>query len=193
MLFRSFVHPDGTVNLEVLKHSSNPRIIEYVGTYLESLVRDSAGDGEEFHITSRALYQSRLAMIGDLKSAFLVAFAAFGYRYAFDPRIALVRQQLLNPRERVIDGWTIALNQYENTRYLLLITESLPGVVVKVDKMGILLPWLNSPGNFYSELAAVYRPKERIKLSGKSVAWPTWFEMALDFWQSSHSVSQSQT
>jgi hypothetical protein len=188
---RVFRDANATVRLEILEYLNNPRVIERVSAYAESLARDGTGEGEELHITSRARYHGRLAMVGDLKAAFLIAFAAFGYRYAFDPRLDLVRQQILNPRDHVIDGWTIALNQSGDTRYLLLITELLPGVVVKLDRVGILLPWLNSTTNFYSDLATRYKPNEAMQLSGKSIAWPTRLEMALDFWHPSHTELQS--
>jgi len=182
---------EGTLQFESPPGRNDPHVAKRTIAHFESLVRDGNWKGEEFSITARERYHSRLAMVGDLKAAFLIAFAAFGYRYAFDPRLDLVRQQILNPRDHVIDGWTIALNQSGDTRYLLLITELLPGVVVKLDRVGILLPWLNSTRDFYSDLATRYKPNEAMQLNGKSIAWPTRLEMALDFWHPSHTELQS--
>ena len=163
---------------------NDPGVLKRVSAYLADLARENAGTGEVLQIIATApkRYTVRLAMIGDLKTAFIVAFAAFGYRYALDPRLVPVRLQILNPHVQVIDGWSIDLDQTRNECYLLLLTEPLPGLVVKFGRVHVLLPWLSSPENFYSELATTYRPNEQPQLSGQYFSrWPTTLEMALDF------------
>ncbi|MDO9309079.1 MAG: HNH endonuclease [Deltaproteobacteria bacterium] len=178
---------DGTVNFLILGDSNNPCTVERTSAYMERLARDREGDGEVLHVVSRARYHGRMAQVGDLKTAFLAAFAAFGYRYALDPRLELVRSQILHPCEHIIDGWSVALNLPEDRQYMLMITESVTGVVVKLDKVGVILPWLESRSDFYGELARTYSPNERLQLNGKIVTWPTRLEMALDFYQSAYS------
>jgi hypothetical protein len=100
--------------------------------------------------------------------------------YAFDPRLTLVRQQILHPDEQVIDGLSITVEQAGNDRYLVLLTEPIPAVLVKFGRSDVLLPWLSSPLNFYDELATTYRPNGPLWVSGQEVEWPTTLEMVLD-------------
>ena len=127
-------------------------------------------------------YNPRLALVGDLKAAFLAAFATFGYRYACDPRLKPVRQQILHPDQQIIDGWSwsITANQPDNARYLVVLIEPLSAVLVKLDMVDVLLPWLDSPLNFYVELATTYIPHGPLQGSGEYFAWPTTLEMMLD-------------
>jgi hypothetical protein len=171
---------NGPVKLAVLGGSNNLRVVERVRAYLEEHARESMWTGGGLGITSVEWYNPRLALVGDLKAAFIAAFAAFGYRYAFDPLLELVRQQILHPDEQVIDGWSIAVNQTGNDRYLALLTEPLSAVIVKLGRMDVLLPWLSSPRNFYDELATTYIPNRPLQWSGEYYAWPTTLKMECD-------------
>jgi len=175
----------GTLQFESPPSRNNPNAAKRTIAYLERLAHDGSWKGEEFTITARTRYHSRLAMVGDLKAAFLVAFAALGYRYAFDPLLDEIRQQIRNPNDHVIDNWTMTLKETGDVRPLMIVVESLPGVVVQLDEVGIILPWFTSPKDFYSELAARYSSNKQMQLQGKRVPWPTRLEMALDFWHSS--------
>jgi hypothetical protein len=143
--------------------------------------RENTWTGGGLVITPQARYNPRLALVSDLRAAFIVAFAAFGYRYAFDSRLTLVRQQILHPDEEVIDGWGVAADQTWNGRHLVLLTEPIPAVLVKLGRIDVLLPWLSSPLNFYDVLAMTYRPNGPLRVSGQEVEWPTTLEMVLDF------------
>ena len=172
---------NGPVRLEILGGSNDPRVVERVQAYMEEHTRENSWTGGALGIASRRLCDPRLASIGDLKAAFIAAFAAFGYRYACNPRLDQVRQQIRNPAEQVIDMWSIAIDHTGIGRYLLLFTEPLPGVVVSLGRSCVLLPWLDSPVNFYTALATAYRPNEQPQVTGHLIKWPTTLEMVLDF------------
>jgi hypothetical protein len=161
--------------------SNDLRAVERIPAYyVQDHARENTWTGGDLVITTKARYNPWLALVSDLRAAFIVAFAAFGYRYAFNPRLALVRQQIRPPLEQVIDGWSVAVDQTWNGRHLLLLTKPIPAVLVKLGRIDVLLPWLNSPLNFYKVLATTYRPNGPLRVSGQEVEWPTTLEMVLD-------------
>ena len=166
------------VRVEILGRWNDPRKVERVRAYGEEHARGDAWTGGRLRMTAPG-YDPQLALAGDLKAAFLAAFAALGYRYAFDPRLVLVRQQILNPLKELIGGW-FPLHQTATDRCLVLIPEPLPSVMVRLGWVDVLLPWLNSPLNFYDALAALYQTHGPQEVIGESMPWPTTLEMKLD-------------
>ena len=172
---------DGAIAFRIIANANDPRAVERAHRYMSDLIQKGGGDGEKYRVTSRVRYHGRLAQIGDLRTAFLIGFAALGYRYAFDRRLAPVRKQIFLPDERIISGWTMTLTEPDAPPYLVLITKTPRSVLVKLHDTGVLLPWLDGPRDFYSKLNATYSREERIQLSGRLLPWPTTLEMALDF------------
>jgi hypothetical protein len=172
---------NGILKLETPEYMNDPKVIKRVDAYFMSLAQGDAWKGAKFHITSQTRCNFKLAKIGDLRAAFLVAFAAFGYRYAFDPRLDIVRQQILNPTDNVIKAWTITLTQPKDNSNLLLFVKSLQSIVVKFGRVGILLPWLNSSKDFYSELVTKHESNIHMNIDGEFIKWPAQLDMALDF------------
>jgi len=170
----------GVRTLEVLK-GNDPKAIDETLKYLNGLTETKTWDGQEFHIRSRVGYNHRLALIAELKAAFITAFAAFGYRYAFDPRLSCVREQILKPSETIIDGWNARIEHAQFSEFVLLYVGSIPGVVVKLGKSSVILPWVSGPDNLYKDLASRYQHGENIQITGKLLSWPSKLEMALDF------------
>ena len=71
----------GTVSLIPPEEINNPNKLEKYKTYLKNLSDQKKGDGEKFTITPRASYHLKHSKIGDLKTAFIICFALFGYKY----------------------------------------------------------------------------------------------------------------
>ena len=63
------------------------------------------GEPREFKIHARLGFEWQHASIGDLKSAYIAAFAKFGYLYAFDRILDLVRERInSHPDTDLIQG-----------------------------------------------------------------------------------------
>jgi hypothetical protein len=68
----------------------------------DKLQEKQPGDEAILQLTAKIKVNWRGAVIGDLKSAFLAAFAVFGYRFAVHPRLNDMREQIQSwDRERV--------------------------------------------------------------------------------------------
>lgn len=167
---------DNIIGMTIIDGSNDPKVINSLHAHMESLKH-----GFEFRITPRIRYNQRLAKIGDLKTAFLAAFAVFGYAYAFSTPLNPVRQQILNPKQQIIDGWSIKPDLAKNIAYLLLVPDPLPCLVVQFNNTAIILPTPNSTQNFYNDVAALYSEGGHIQLYGKPYQWPTKLEMESDF------------
>ena len=166
--------------LEVLK-GNDPKAIDQTLKHLNHLTETRTWDGQQFHIESHVGYSQRLALIAELKAAFVTAFAALGYRYAFDRRLRCVREQILKPKETIIDGWNCNIEHAQCSEFVLLFVASIPGVIVKFGKSSVILPWISGPDNLYEDLAFRYQRGENIQITGKPLNWPSKLEMALDF------------
>lgn len=138
-------------------------------------------DGQQLHVRSHASYSHRLALIAELKAAFVAAFAALGYRYVFDHRLRCVREQILKPSETIIDGWNCNIEHVLIPEFTLLLVQSFPAVIVKFGQSSVILPWVTGPDNLYEDLASQYQRGENIQITGKLLSWPSKLEMALDF------------
>ena len=76
-------------------------------------------------------FKWRDAQIGDLKLAYLAAFALFGYQYALHPRLDPIREQIRNPEEQIVeDAWWIAPPALAEDPTLILIRDPFPDVLV---------------------------------------------------------------
>lgn len=131
-------------------------------------------------------HDSVAAAIGWLRAAYLIAFAAFGYRYAFRSDLRPVREQLARRASRLLPRFSFTdPDQRPDERRLVLI-EQPPrqrGLVVQMGRHTVLLPGLDHDPTFFDRLAAEPASSDRVRISftGKSVPWPTEPVLALDF------------
>lgn len=131
-----------------------------------------------FTITFGERWSQRRARNSWVRSAFLIAFACWGYSYALQPEFDLLREQLARPDEDLLPS-TVLLNPRApvTTRAVHLITEPpWRGVIIGMGRRSVFLPWTPDP-NFFQRTAQAFEemaPKVVMKLSGGSlVPWPS--------------------
>lgn len=114
---------------------------------------------DEVKVTLRDRYRSWAADVTLLKAAFLVAFAQFGYEYAYNERLVQVREQILNPkRQRLRAAFISPSRDIVGENCFILVRAPFPMLVVNFKRRSVLLPWVHSPANFYEELTAKRGP-----------------------------------
>ena len=124
-------------------------------------------------------YNERRARAGWLRAAYLVAFAAFGYRYICGPALIPVRQQIRHPEQEIIPvaSFGIAPTAPKTANHLMLSGEpaALRGVAVQMRRHIVLLPRPNDRA-FYQRVAA-YRAQSGVDAAltvhGNQYEWPT--------------------
>lgn len=172
-----------TVTLEIAEEANHPDRSAQVKAYMQRLTAENRTDREEFHIEVRRKNPRRLAKIGDLKNGFLAAFAAFGYRFAFDPRLDVVREQIRAPDTERLGPrfWLPPPEVHDWERGIVIAHEPLSAVWVWIGNSMVIMPWLDSPVNFYESLTAGFSEGQILTVSGSLIPWPTRMKLVLDF------------
>lgn len=173
---------DGTISIKPPKNINDPKKLEAYKAYMMNLHNEGKWDGEKFTISPLASYKNKYSKIGDLKSAFIISFALFGYTYILNKRLSPVREQILNYDSDVIDRYWLASDQKTDKEYFVcILDEPISAVAVRIDKATILLPWFDSPDNFYQYFERDFKNEHQFKFHGTFFNWPETLEMGLDF------------
>lgn len=129
----------------------------------------------------------RRARLSWVRAAYLVAFAALGYRYAFQAQFAQLRAQLADPDAEILPPLgMIDAEAPADRRQLLLVREpaELRSLAVVMGQHTIYLPALEQPRPFQETAAALgtlaAAPGPRPQLRGAEVPWPTEARYDLD-------------
>lgn len=96
--------PKADIKITAIRKQSDPRQIEEV----KRLLREGR---ETIKLSGNLGYNDNRSVVALVRSAYLLMFRTFGYRYVLDASAKIIREQIQNPRERmsVLDGimWRI--------------------------------------------------------------------------------------
>lgn len=163
-----------------LPDNNNPEDQKKFEEVLERLSAKGGWDGVKFEITLQQAVDMRKARVGDLRTAYLVAFAVFGYRFALSPALDSVRKQLMNVEKKLLENFHWALYDREaEGRHMFIMDEPVVSVCVQLDRTVVFLPGRSSDEYFYSELPEKMTGSGNVTL--RKVRWPTEMRLALDF------------
>lgn len=120
-------------------------------------------------------HKAQLDLVGWLRSAYLLAFAALGYRYIFQRRLEVVRRQLQAPEETLIDCFSVVIPKAKRDERRFVFVEEpshLRGLLLQMGRRVIFLPWLDD--GLYE---ALRDDKERhasfqAQIHGAFLPWP---------------------
>lgn len=145
---------------------------------LSKLKRSQDWDGHEFKVhLVKDSFNQRKAAIADLKSAYLLAFAFFGYGYILSPGLNCVREQIMMPEKTVIEKFAFTLKGLPSERALIKLTSPLSCLAVQIDERFIFLPYENSLG-FYEKLGKTVRKESNLK--GQRFDYPREMQLVWD-------------
>lgn len=144
-----------------------------------------ANPGFTLSLTFAERWSRRRGCISWVRSAFLVAFAFWGYSYALQPEFDVLRQQLGRPDDDLIPS-TMLTSPHDavTTRALHVITEPpWRSMVVRMGRRTLFLPWPPDP-SFFDRTAEALKGLGRnftLTLPTKSlVPWPSRPEFRAD-------------
>lgn len=118
----------------------------------------------------------RRADVAWLKSAYMVAFATWGYVYAFAPALKIVHRQLDRFDEEIIPHFKLKnVEASRASRGLFYVRRpgELEGVAVWMGQHIVLLPPDGRDTTFYDRIAPLIGRAENISLQGDAYYWPT--------------------
>lgn len=151
----------------------------------ESRVRTGSTADLSFTVTPLKIdHKAQLDLVGWLRSAYLIAFAALGYRYIFQKRLELVRRQLKAPEESIIECFSVILPKAKREdRQFIFVEEPshLRGLLLQMGRRVIFLPWLDD--GLYEALNDDKKRDVRFQsqVHGVSLPWPKEPIHLLDF------------
>lgn len=169
-------------DIKPIIRANAPTTIESYQERLREVVSNNINE-LEFKISAYQKYDHRFFKLSHLKSAFLLIFAWLGYRYAFDPRLEIVRQQIQEPESDIlgttfwIEGESIPSNK------IMYLRNPFPVLLVSFEGFSVVLPSLESTLDVYDVLPNYWKKGQIISLEAKVLldSWPTELQMKMDF------------
>jgi hypothetical protein len=178
----NFEKDEGTPSIKPVRKINDPKKLKAYADYMNHLHMAGKWDGMEFTITPTATYHVKYSKIGDLKNAFIICFAFFGYRFALNERLSVVREQIMSYNKDIINYyWLPSDPTVTRTHFICLIEKPVAALAVKLDHSTVILPWIEGPENLYKYLEDNHDPKKPVSFQGRCYSWPRTLEMRLDF------------
>lgn len=170
------------VSFKPLEKINDPKKLTAYRNHMTYLQQTGKSDGQEFTITFKQKYHDKFSKIGDLKTAFIICFALFGYRFVLNKRLSPVREQTINYTKDIIDGYWLPPNpKIVQQRFICLTKKPITAIIVKLDSSMVILPWVKGPNNFYKHLKENYIKEGSVEFEGRLFSWPLTLGMKLDF------------
>jgi hypothetical protein len=167
---------DGAVYFLGVPKADRPGVPNEVTAALESLAALGEGAiGATFRTTFDVAIDERRLAIGWMRAAYLIAFAALGYRYILQLALDRVRRQILDPNaDEFIAPIAIDLDAPDDRRVLFLTenSEGFGGLLVCFGKRRVWLPHLDD--NDYHDRVAQLRHVNagEDEIAGVFYRWP---------------------
>jgi hypothetical protein len=115
---------------------SRPSVWRWQRRFADS--QSSSFDGLTMKLSPPIRFKDRYAQVSDLRWAFLVCTAYFGYSFARSSALNDVRKQILNPDEIIVPQWYVDAPKMENSKVYLCENEGV--VAVKYRGQSVVLP-----------------------------------------------------
>jgi hypothetical protein len=118
----------------------------------------------------------RRADVAWLKSAYMVAFATWGYMYAFAPALQIVRRQLDRYDDEIVPHFKLTkVTASRKARAVMYVRQprELEGVAVWMGQHMVLLPPDGRDTTFYERIAPIIGGAGNVDLRGDEYFWPT--------------------
>jgi hypothetical protein len=163
--------------------ANDPKKINMLKDYMVAISENNGSDGMKFKVNKTVKLDLRLLKLAFLKSGFLLITAMLGYRYAFNKRLSIVREQLLNPEDDLLGTCFWIEPGKEQTfpkRRIILANAPLPLFLVTYDIGAVILPNHSSPIDLFDIMRREWEKGQSINFTGTVYKWPEKPVMALD-------------
>lgn len=163
------------VRMTAIPKINNPTEREKLFNHLEFLREHDKWDGHTFNITPQVRYNARVASVGDLKSAYLAAFATFGYRYILTPALDGIRAQIRRPKEKIIDYFCCGTNGEIGSQLMVRsVKYPFKALAIQIESRLIFLPYPGATTDLYGNLlSAVRSVRAKGNIGGHEYGWPS--------------------
>ena len=174
------IHPRGR-NFSIPQKQNDPKAVERFNAVLDT--RDPTAWANLPLTLKWDQTRRRRADVAWLKSAYMVAFATWGYMYVFAPGLKIVQRQLDRYDEEIILHFklkNIAASRKSRGLFYVRRPSELEGVAVWMGQHIVLLPPDGRDITFYDRIVPLIGRTENISLQGDAYYWPTEPKHTLD-------------
>lgn len=173
---------NGNVRFNIPKLINDPEKRDKLYDHLETLTEGERWSNEKFNIKPVISYHKHKAKVADLKSAYLLAFSALGYRYILRKELNIVRNQILNPDKKLLTNIFLDVsNELPVDRKIIAIDQPFYAILVQIDDRVIFLPPVENVEKPFKTISNFISNKNNFQtVSGKELAWPNTMNLLLD-------------
>lgn len=182
------ISTQNTFDIKPVIKANAPNTIENYKKYVRDIPNRASNDFQ-FELSKSVKYNEHFAKLSYLKSAFLLMFAWLGYRYAFDPRLNIVRNQILNPKNDIIGTkfWIEHTKDNIPSNKIMFSKDPLPMFLISFNGFCIILPTLEFKDDTYRSLSNHWGKGSKVNIQAQIVtSWPDQLQMKLDYAQIGH-------
>ena len=180
----TFERDEGWGGIKVLPDRNDPAALARLNDLFDRFERGEGADEMTIGVRVVRGFDGGRALVGDLKAAYLLAFAVLGYRWAADPSLSPVRAQIADPDREILGRWWLDPNHVAEHVIALTDTRTDPVIrclCVRLPRTVVLLPWFDR-GDLYARIAAATSSGAEALQFGTSLRfpWPASLDMRLD-------------
>lgn len=161
--------------LKILPRQNDPAAIERLFQNAQGLK-----EGDELHLELGVSFRPSHAMVADLRSAYLAAFAKLGFAWVGHADYGRVRDQIHHPDEAILEAFWLDPREISvNETTMVWVESPFPCLLVLLEGRGVVLPILGAPPPF-AQLADARRAGAPSSLKGHRMGWPMRMELQYD-------------
>lgn len=169
---------ESALHLTISPHINDPNA---VANWFEALYERSLAGRGSFRLSLRRGFDGARALIGDLKSAYLVAFCSLGYVFILQEGLDLVRRQIQEPDKDLLPRWWSGRQPvFRRTPWLGMAVSPVQAVAVGLRRSTVLLPLGQRAADFYEAVSRLSEEIDHEPLPGFRLPWPRTLELRLD-------------
>jgi hypothetical protein len=164
--------------VDASEHRNNPAVHAAWFAEFEQMTKQADRAHGWLRLTVSQSYDRHEALVGWLRAAYLVAFAAYGYSYALHVFLEPVRDQLAQPKTAVLPVFHLIVPDALATDRGILYVER-PGpepwysLAVQMGQHLVFLPLLDGQGDLFDRLASDQAKGPELHVIGRElVPWP---------------------
>lgn len=167
---------DGTIKFTIPKKINDPKVSK---EFEKLFIEDNCSF--DFNLSPSFAYNPWHMKVGYLKSAFLIAFAKFGYSYALGDALVKIRNQILNYETEDLKNFIyFSSERNENIFRIFKVETPIQSLIVQFCNVLIILPWFNNVEKLYKTYDRIFKENGNFKLSGFDYPLPENLELILD-------------
>jgi hypothetical protein len=123
-----------------------------------------------------------MTQVGLLKTAYMVGFAALGYRFLMQEQMAQVREQIQQPDQHVVEGAvTLSDRPLHDKSTVWIMREPVVALAVSFGISTVFLPLPESPANLYQQLSKHLKAEGGVfNFTGSPIPWPSRMPLFFD-------------